>query len=215
MSRNTIKVIACLLMAVNHYASFLVSVGPFQSFLVNAGYFTAPVMCYFLVEGYGYTRSKRNYALRLLIFALLSQYQYSLLFGNLLNMLFSLFFCFCLLYVNESGWYSWLKCLLFAVCIVLSLFSDWSVLAPLMVFLFVFSGKDKLRLMASYVLIAALMAIEQENLLSSLPVLAAGITVILLYNGREGRRSLKWFFYLFYPLHLLLLAVIVYFPLAP
>lgn len=215
MSRNAIKIIACLLMAVNHYASFLVSIGPLRDFLVNAGYFTAPVMCYFLVEGYGYTRSKRNYALRLLVFAFLSQYQYSLLFGNILNMLFSLFFCFCLLYVNESGWAVWIKCLLSIALVAVSFVCDWSVLAPLMVFLFLSSGKDKRKLAVSYLTISLLMAIEQENLLSALPVLAAGIAVILLYNGKEGRRGLKWFFYLFYPLHLLPLVFLVYFPLAP
>ena len=33
-------------------------------------------MCFFLVEGYRYTHSRKKYALRLLIFALISQVPY-------------------------------------------------------------------------------------------------------------------------------------------
>ena len=65
------------------------------------GYFTAVTMCYFLVEGYGQTRSKRNYAARLLVFALLAQLPYQLAFPDYgmagfvqLNMLFTLLLCF-------------------------------------------------------------------------------------------------------------------------
>ena len=200
----------------NHYASFLVPYGHLQSFLVNIGYFTAPVMCFFLVEGYGYTRSKRDYALRLFVFALLSQYPYSQLFGNVLNMLFSLLLCFSLLYINEKADKSGLKVALMTVVFVLSLYCDWSAIAPLMTLMFSISGKDKRKLALSFILTASLLALEQGSLLSSLPVLAAGLTVILIYNGKRGRRGLKWFFYAFYPLHLLLLVYLVYyFPLAP
>ena len=38
--------------------------------MVDIGYFTAITMCYFLVEGYHYTRSVKNYALRLLVFGI-------------------------------------------------------------------------------------------------------------------------------------------------
>ena len=215
MSRTSLKLIAVMLMLSNHYAAFLVPFGPLQSFLVNIGYFTAPIMCYFLVEGYGYTRSKRSYASRLLVFALLSQYPYSQLFGTILNMLFSLFFCFLLLYVNERAGEDCLRIVLMGGLFLVSLFCDWSLLAPLMTLMFSLSGKDRRKLWLSFALAAALMAIEQQSLLSALPVLAAGFAALVIYNGKEGLR-LKWFFYLFYPLHLLVLVCLVYyFPLAP
>ena len=56
-------------------------------------------MCCFLVEGYRHTRSRKKYALRLLVFALLSQFPWRLALVNNhnLNMLFTLLLCFLLL----------------------------------------------------------------------------------------------------------------------
>ena len=59
LSRDTIKYIAMSTMLLNHIATVFMEPGtiPAELFL-NLGYFTAPVMCYFLVEGYGYTSHK-------------------------------------------------------------------------------------------------------------------------------------------------------------
>ena len=57
--------------------------------MIDIGYLTAVTMCYFLVEGYYYTRSKVAYMQRLLIVALISQIPYTLALGlKQLNMLF-------------------------------------------------------------------------------------------------------------------------------
>ncbi len=48
-------------------------------------------------------------------------------------------------------------------------------------------------------------------LLSGLGILAAAVTTLVLYNGeraKRGRTFSKWFFYVFYPGHLLLLYLI-------
>ena len=77
LTRDTIKYIAILTMLFNHIATALL---PPESLwfeiLVDIGYFTAVTMCFFLVEGYRYTHSRKKYALRLLIFALISQVPY-------------------------------------------------------------------------------------------------------------------------------------------
>ena len=98
LTRDAIKYIAILTMLLNHIATALL---PPESLwfeiLVDIGYFTAVTMCFFLVEGYRYTHSRKNYALRLLIFALISQVPYGALQFGMLNMLFTLFFCFLIL----------------------------------------------------------------------------------------------------------------------
>ena len=58
---------------------------------------------------------------------------------------------------------------------------------------------------------AALAALIASAVSGALGVGLAGCAILFLYNGRRaqrGRRFSKWFFYLFYPGHLLILALI-------
>ena len=101
-SQDVLKSIAMGTMLLNHIATIFLPAGTVLCELFTAaGYFTAISMVYFLVEGYDYTRSKRNYFFRLLLFAGISQLPYDLAFSETdvlrfcgLNMLFTLCICF-------------------------------------------------------------------------------------------------------------------------
>lgn len=68
LNRDIIKYIAMFTMLLNHIANVFLPVTSIgYERLTDIGYFTA-IMCYFPAEGYGYTRSKRNYGLRPLFF---------------------------------------------------------------------------------------------------------------------------------------------------
>ena len=138
--RSRVKLLALLCMSLNPFAHiFLPGSSPLAMVLTGLGYFTAPVMCMYLVDGYFYTRSRRKYLWRLAVTALLSQLPFWLAFHIpfQLNMLFSLTFCLLLLTVaeemKESPYRTPLLALLFFVC---TFFSDWSAFAPAMVLLF-------------------------------------------------------------------------------
>lgn len=238
LNRDAIKYIAMLTMALNHIANIFIDPGSLLfAVLTDIGYFTAPVMCYFLVEGYHYTRSKARYARRLAVFALLSELPFCLAFSEIytgekiisfcgFNMIFTLLLCFCILLVTDHVKNILLKISLIGVLFVLSLFSDWALVAPLFTVLFVRAGKNKSRIRNAFLTGAGLFALMNFNpgaglsgalsgfiyaLMSAVGILMAGAVIVDLYNGKRmehAKTFSKWFFYWFYPVHLLILGII-------
>ena len=104
LTRDTIKYIAIFTMLLNHIANVLLPENTILwEVLVDIGYFTAITMCYFLVEGFYYTHSRRKYGERLLIFAGISQVPYMMAFDfSQLNMIFTLFICFMILVIQDK-----------------------------------------------------------------------------------------------------------------
>lgn len=233
LNRDAIKAIAMATMLLNHIANALLSPqSPWFEPLVNIGYFTAVTMCYFLVEGYGYTHDRKAYALRLLIFAVIAQIPYQLALGFFqLNMLFTLLVCFGIVHV----WVSWgadkgpQKVLAVLGLFFASLFMDWAILAPVFTLMFASwrygdapacgTRSVLARLFVGDALIFFFQSLPAEwtaqamlhTAASTLGILVAGAVILLFYNGKRaqhGRVFWKWFFYLFYPAHLAVLAAI-------
>ena len=109
MNRNILKYIAVIAMLSDHIALTFVGMdNPLGVAMRVFGRLTAPIMCYFLVEGYMHTQSKKKYALRLMTFAFISQVTFSYLltgrlFSDKFNMMFTLFLCFMMLVVFEKA----------------------------------------------------------------------------------------------------------------
>lgn len=231
LNRDVIKYIAMFTMLLNHIAHIFLERGtPLYEIFEDIGFFTAPVMCYFLVEGYTYTRSKKGYGLRLLLFAIVSQLPFYLAFGyRQFNMMYTLFCCFLLLVVVERVDSPLLKmgsCMLLVFATVLG---DWPVIAPILTILLANDWGDRRRMARDFGLTYLLFAVlnvqsylngESGNwtlyavahaLLSGLGILAAAVATLVLYNGeraKRGKNFSKWFFYVFYPGHLLILYLI-------
>ena len=226
MNRNILKYIAVIAMLCDHIGVAFVGMDSPQGVAMRVFCrLTAPVMCYFLVEGYMHTRSKKKYALRLLSFAIISQIPFSYLltgklFSTHLNMMFTLFLCFMMLMVIEKVESRVLKFILALVIYSVCDYCDWGVVAPLWVMAFAMLRSDKKKLTAVYALICVFWVLRSTNM-----AVAGGemwyeglwqagvfafIPFIYLYNGEAGKSSKfsKWFFYWFYPLHILVIAVI-------
>ena len=238
LNRETIKYLAMATMFVNHFtAAFLPPYSLLGIFLSDIGYFTAPVMCYFLVEGYRYTRSKRNYAGRLLLFAIISQIPFCLVSTKLMtgepglrffgmNMMFTLLLCFGILVAREKIRNSFLRIAVIVLLFVVSQYSDWSLFAPLYVLLFDRAGEDKGRIARAFLIVTLLFGVYDfvgwfgflplwQVALHALGVMAgpaaAAIVLLFFYNGqpsKAGKKASKWFFYWFYPVHLLILGLL-------
>lgn len=234
LNRDVIKYIAMLTMLLNHISTIFMESGSFLSeFFLDIGYFTAITMCFFLVEGYQYTHSKKAYAIRLLLFALISEVPYCLAFtqdGIIgfegLNMMFTLLICFGILVVFERTSNNGLRFTYVLFSIILSLFCSWAILAPIFTLLFIWSkGSDK-KIKLSFIIAMLVFAAFNlaggigrfsvtTNILYALGSIVgtglSGIVIVYLYNGKrmeKGRVFSKWFFYWFYPVHLLILGLI-------
>ena len=142
-----------------------------------------------------------------------------------MNMLFTLFLCFLILLAKEKIGDPFGKNLIIAGLLFLSCFSDWAVLAPVFTLLFSWAKGSKDRLKTAFTAAAVIFGVMNfaggagrfpvsVNLLYALGsivgIIASGFVIIRLYNGKrmeKGRNFSKWFFYWFYPAHLLILGV--------
>lgn len=215
-------------MLLNHVAlNFMDPRKMITQVFISIGYFTAAVMCYFLVEGYQYTHSKKKYGTRLLIFAFISQIPFSLAFHvKTLNMLFTLFICFLILVSLEKIENKALKLVVIIALILISTKSDWPVFAPIFTLLFVWAKGSEGKTIAAFLLSATIFFIYnfigsiefaplvlsiKFSLLRIIGILIAGIVITFFYNGKRMEKYhtfSKWFFYLFYPAHLTIIVLI-------
>ena len=201
------------------------------------GRITCPIMCYCIAEGYHYTRNIRKYTARLFIFALISHFCYiyfshdfidwhsfiPFYYGGALNqtsVMWSLAWGLVMLRAANSDKLSAAgKTLVIILICLVSFPSDWSCIASLCVLAFG-TNRGELKKQAFwlvfYVAIYAAVyffAIDRVYGLLQMGVVLA-LPVIRLYNGRRGRsqsvnRVMKWLFYVYYPLHLFVIGLII------
>lgn len=175
----------------------------------DIGRLAFPIYCFLLIEGFEKTRSKAKYALRLVIFALVSEIPFDLAFNNQFlefsyqNIFFTLLIGLLGMMVTDRveklkgiGIYSFLAGLLATgVCAGIGeiLNTDYGakgVLAIMVLYLFRRNKWEQT--------IAGCVAFLWE------PTAPLAFLPIWFYNGKRGLK-LKYVFYIFYPLHLLIL----------
>ncbi|MBU5314920.1 conjugal transfer protein TraX [Clostridium bornimense] len=226
MDRQTLKYIAVIAMIIDHIAMCFISISnPLYGIFRFIGRITAPIMCYFLVEGFQHTSSKKKYFIRLFVFALISQVPYVFCHYNKLvalefNMIFNLFLCFCILLSYTKIRNSVLKVLSIIFLMMLSLFCDWSIIAPLWVLMFYIYKDSFNKKMISFSIIAMIEVslVVIFCIINKFPWyrelwqvgVYLSIPFIYLYNGKGGKNTFcnRWFFYIVYPLHLFLFGLI-------
>ena len=79
LDSNQLKIIAIAAMTVDHIAWMLFPGYPREALPVIMhiiGRLTCPIMCYFIAEGYHYTKNIKKYTFRLFLFAFISHFAY-------------------------------------------------------------------------------------------------------------------------------------------
>ena len=201
-----LKWIAILTMAVDHVGAVLF---PGQLIFRYIGRISFPIFCFLLTEGFFHTRNIEKYMIRLGIFALISEIPYDLAFRNVLleaehqNVFFTLFLGVLLMYILEKSGEIWIKAtwiILFS-WIAATIRSDYGYKAIILICIYYFLRNN----LSAKTILGTGWNIFWGNTIQYYGVLAT--IPICLYNGEKGK-SMKYFFYAFYPVHLLILYIV-------
>ena len=179
---------------------------------------TIVIMCFFIVQGLRHTRSVLNYALRLLIWAIISEASFYLLFVLQLNVLFTLLGSLIIIYlINRMEWLVGIAAL--ALFFPLSLICDWSIIAPVFTIIYyVLQKRQKenlsiLLLPASYSILRKILYAETqtEYVTGTISVFLATLLTFALRKKTEaiGKGRIPEFaFHAYYSLHFLVIGLL-------
>lgn len=224
LSGSTLKLIAIITMLIDHIGAAVIArlliAGQGSEMLYKiyyamraVGRVAFPIFCFLLVEGFFYTGSRKKYALRLFGFALLSEIPFDLAFsGKILefgyqNVFFTLLIGLLTIMlfdavVKKQEWHPVLRSALLVIitfggmCAAYLLHTDYDAKGVLAILVFYMT-----RQMRGLQIVAGCLAFCWE-----LPAIVAFIP-IAFYNGKRGW-NIKYLFYAFYPVHLLVLYLI-------
>jgi hypothetical protein len=180
------------------------------------------------VEGYYHTKNIKKYIARMFIFAIISHFAYALMFGKnfipLKNSVFdqtSVMWTFALGLValtvsknNNQKLKEWQKQIIIWICIIAAFPADWSSPAAVSIlYMGMNYGNFKKQMMwliiwiTAYSIVYAIFLNVVYGIIQMLIILA--IPILNQYNGTRGKwKGMKWLFYIYYPLHLIILGFI-------
>ena len=211
LSGNQLKIIAAISMTIDHIGVIMF---PDIVLLRIIGRLAMPIFAYMIAEGCAYTKNKKKYILLLLSVALLCQVVYfvasrgiaqSIMTTFLMSVL--LIFSFEKVRAKENAESALVFALVllgsFLTCTALPNYLKgfsidygfFGVVLPLLVYM----GRDrkeKLLLCAAgqVMLAVTLSGVQAWSLFSLIP--------LFFYDGTRGKARLKYFFYVYFPLHL-------------
>lgn len=212
LSGNALKLLAALFMTIDHVGVLLL---PHVIVLRILGRLALPIFAFMIAEGCRYTRNRMRYFGSVFALGVLCQIVYYLAERSLY---FSILITFSLSIATIYALQDWKEqktprsALVFfgAVAGVYALnrvfaidYGFWGCMLPVFAAAFQKTAWDRPwvnlgMLGLGLLVLAADLGQIQYYALPALPLLAC-------YNGRRGRWKLKYFFYLFYPIHLVLL----------
>lgn len=228
LSGTELKYIAILAMFIDHAAQLFVPQRTALYVVMRlVGRITAPLMCFFISEGYHHTRNVKKYIGRLAVFAVISHPAFNYCFNG---RLFSL---------HSSSVITTLLLALLTVCVLnsetvprayklpiilllmyVSRGCDWGYTAILFTLAFELGhGSGKRQIIGYSASAFTIMCIDCFKVLAKAPefftskIPSFGVLIpallLLAYNGeRGGGKASKWVFYVFYPVHLFVLGYI-------
>ncbi|NLK72751.1 MAG: hypothetical protein GX285_07020 [Clostridiales bacterium] len=213
-----LKIIAITTMLIDHIGAVFLDFGSLEYLVFRSiGRLAFPIFAFLIAEGCEKTSDIKRYMLRLFIFAWISEVPFDLAFYNSFfdfshqNIFFTLFLGAAAIYIynlayNKDGLIRYGAYIIpFALMIVAeALRTDYGAIGVFLIF-FIYLNRE--RRLNKFIIIALGNAMLTSP---KYPVQLFGIVSLIplyFYNGERGR-NIKYIFYIFYPLHLLVLGII-------
>lgn len=214
-SSFALKIIAIICMLCDHFGDAIIKS---FSFLNVIGRIAFPIFAFQITEGYTHTKDLKKYFKRLIIFAIISQIPFMLFLSTFtssytLNIFFTLLLGLLSIYIYNKIPN---KFLAIVIGIIISIIAEiinvdygaWGVIIIMIFYIF----KDKKVIMSLLYLLSCFIKYLPYLLkynfhyiyLLLLFSTAFSIIFIITYNGKQGKK-IKYFLYIFYPLHMLIL----------
>lgn len=223
LNGNILKLIALITMTIDHIGLILF---PDAIFLRIIGRIAFPIFAFFIAEGCRYTKNKTKYLLLMLGVGLFSQlFVGAFLHFYKLNILFTFSFSIILIYIYQGIQTAIQKHNKKLACILIGLFViylsvlvilffphihlsnftvDYGFFGIMLPFIVSLHSNKYIQLALFFIgllLVSIFLGgIQYYGLISIIP--------IMLYNGERGRIKLKYLFYAYYPLHLMIILLL-------
>ena len=231
LNSNHLKLLAIIAMTIDHIADLLYPGMPnnvVSTILHIIGRITAPIMFFFICEGFYHTKDLKKYITRLFIFSFISHFAYCFAFGinyipfkngnifNQTSIMWSLAWAATSLYIvyGQNKIKEWQKWILVILINLITFPSDWSSIG-VMIILTMYKHRGNLNKqminMIFWTLIYALVSFLFVSKIYGIIQLCVILVYPLLkmYNDEVGKiKWMKWFFYIYYPLHLVIIGIL-------
>lgn len=220
MTSSAIKIVALIAMTIDHIGFHLVSSPALYFAFRSIGRIAMPLFCFFIAQGYLHTSCRKRYFLRLFGFALLLEFClaiYCFYSGNNYMLSQNIFLTLsaglaCLMLLNST------HCLLKALGLIFAIFValtgiDYGLYAILIILLFGMSNRFWVYstglLFINFIFIHLLpfSPLGNVNFQDYQWFSMFSLVGIFFYNGLLGKQN-KTVFYLYYPLHILVIIAI-------
>ncbi len=224
LSGNMLKIIAAVCMAIDHIGVILF---PDNMLLRIIGRIAFPIFAFLIAEGCRYTKNKLRYFIVMALFAIVFQAFYTLFTADMyLNIFFTLSFAILIIYslqffsdaIKSKNVTKIIFSAAFVILIIACVYITgqyflidygfWGCMLP--AFAYVIPHGEGL---CRKILRTSLFAVGMFPIIGSveIPVQAYSyfsLIPLLFYNGKRGEYNMKYFFYIFYPVHIVILYTI-------
>ena len=218
MSLFVLKIIGLITMFLDHY-QFMIGGSEVLRIIGRVAF---PIFAFTLSEGYVHTRNLKKYLLRIFCFAVGIQILFILFgYGGIVNIFFTLFFGLVAIYILnlkkdlvKEPFMKVIKVILIAGILYLAqvLQLDYGAYGILLIMIFNAFRNDKLKILMSFLALNMFNIIFPNvfQIIDTQIFSLISLIFIFMYNGEKGK-SIRYFFYLFYPVHFFILGVIKFF----